>query len=442
MTPGVGGDQPSFIINITRYGLPLVIGIFYLTASLGFEFTADSAMQMASVVKLGFASSIADGYASPQWQFLLMLGGWFHLDPLLTSKVLSLVFSCLVVFASYFVANEILRDRLIAFCVSLVLAMQGWLLQIAPSGSALSMAIALTLTALFFMLRNEYVVAPFLLGLCTLVYWQTAFLLIPLCVDIWINSVSKRRASKVMLSGCLVYLSALMPFGLYAWINNVAAIPVLFRIVELPALSLLAVAVLVFLGTLGVAGFVFSLLMAETRLESVRTNVGTLLFMIVLAFSGWILHLDVWYAAIPFIVVYAFFGLAEMLKRMAKERLLYSAVFVLTGLLLILFQMDYYRGNKPSMAAAISQTTELRIAAEWIKMRTSSGQRVCAERPGVLEYYSERPVAPLNPADSLGADFVITSQRDVTGYEVAFQPEVMPDPASVHLQHSAVWRRK
>jgi hypothetical protein len=442
MTLGVRNNQPSFIITITRYGLPFVIGIFYLTASLGFEFTADSTMRMASIVKFGFASSIADGYPSPLWQFLLRLGGWFHLDPLLTSKVLSLVFSCLAVFISYLVANEILRDRLVAFCVSLVLAMQGWLLQIAPSGSALSMAIALTLTALFFMLRNEYVVAPFILGLCTLVFWQAVFLLIPLCADIWINSVSKRRASKVMVSACLVYFSALMPFGLYAWINNVAAVPVLFRIVELPTLSLLAVAVLVLLGILGVAAFVFSLLMEETRLESVRSNAGTLLFMIFLTLSGTILDLDVCCAVVPLIVVYAFFGLTEILKRMAGEHLLYNAVFVLTGLLLVHFQSDFYRGNKPSMAAAISQASELRIAAEWIKMNASSGQRVCAEQPGIFEYYSERPVDLLSPPGFSGGDFMVTSQRDVAGYEVAFQPEVAPDPTGVRLQHSVVWRRK
>src|SRR5512134_1625178 len=115
--PGVRDVQPSFVSTITRYGLPFVIGIFYFTASLGFEFTDASTMRMASFVKFGFASPIADGYPSPLWQFLLMMGEWFHLDPLLSSKVLSLVFSCLVVFVSYLVANEILRDRLIALCV-------------------------------------------------------------------------------------------------------------------------------------------------------------------------------------------------------------------------------------------------------------------------------------------------------------------------------------
>jgi hypothetical protein len=435
-------DQPRFIINITRYGLPLVIGMFYLTASLGFEFTADSAMCMAGAVKFGFASPIADGYPSPLWHFLLMVGSWFHLDPLLTSKVLSLVFSCLAVFASYLVANELLRDRLIAFCISLAFAMQGWLVQVAPSGSALSLAVVLIMTVLFFVLRNEYVVAPFTLGLCTLVFWQAAFLLIPLCVDIWINSVSKRRASKVMLSACLVYVSALMPWGVYAWINNVAVVPVLLQVVELPAPSLWAVVVLALLGVLGVAELTFSLAKAVTRLDSIRSNTGMLLFMVILTLSGWILHLDVWYAVVPLIVVYAFSTLAEMLKRIAGEHLLYSVSFVLTGLLLVHFQFDYYRGNKPSMAAAIGQASELRVAAEWIKMNASSGQRVCAERPGVLEYYSERPVDPLSHHHPSLEDFVVTSQPDIAGYDIAFQPEVVPGTPAVPGQHSAVWRRK
>lgn len=435
-------DQPSFVISVTRYGMPLVVGIFYLTASLGFEFTSDSAMHLASIVKYGFTSPLHDGYPSPLWHFLVSVGTVFHLDPLLTSKVLSLVFSCVTILASYLVANEILRDRLIAFCISLALAMQGWLLQLSPSGSALSLAIALTMAVLFFMLRNEYVVAPFCLGLCTLIYWQAVFLLIPLCVDVWINSVSKQRALKVILSACLVYLSALLPWAMYAWINNVEGTPVLLRVSELPNTSFIAMSVLVVLGVLGVVGLVLLQMARQSRKESVRVHSGVLLFVIVMTLQALILHVETWYAALPLVVTYAFLGLAEMLKRFGREQLLYSASFVLTGLLLVHLQFDYYGGNKSSMAAAIRQTNELRIAAEWIKVNTASGVDVCAENPGVLEYHAERPVALLSQNEEARCELVVTSRQEMQGYEVVFRPMMTADAATIPARHYAVWRKR
>jgi hypothetical protein len=186
----------------------------------------------------------------------------------------------------------------------------------------------------------------------------------------------------------------------------------------------------------------FLVVKATTRVESLRTNVGTLLFMIILALSGWMFHIDVWYAMVPLIIVYAFFGLVEFLKRTARERLLYSAVVVLTGFLLVHSQIDFYRGNKPSMAAAISQASELRIAAEWVKMNASSNQSVCAKQPGIIEYYSERPVGLMSSPGLSGGDLLVTSQRDVAEYEIVFQPEMTPDPSSDGVRHNAVWRRK
>ena len=437
----MSNDRQSLVTNITRYGLPIVVGIFYLTASLGFDYTSESTFQLTSIVRSG-ATFSGEGFPSPLWQFILTLGSWLHLNTLLASKVLSLVFSCVAILVTYLIANEVLRDRLIAFCVSLAMAMQGWLLQTAPSGSALTLAITLTLAGLFFTLRNEYVVAPFMFGLCTLVFWQAVFLLVPLCLDIWMNSVSKQRSVKVVLSGCIVYLSALLPWVLYVWKNDVNGLPILLQVSELPQVSFPSWIVITVLLAIACSGFVVGVRFSQDRMETVRTNIGVMIFVIILAFLGIVYHAEVWIAVIPIIATYAFSGIAELLKRLGRPHVLYGTSLMLTGLLLVHLQFDYYRWNKAAMGAAIGRAGELRIVGEWLKLNSVVSHTVCAERPFALAYCAERPVALIGNHDESCGDLIVTSRREVAGYDVVFTPEPVHESSGIPLEHYTVWRRR
>ncbi|MBM2839527.1 MAG: hypothetical protein HW412_55 [Bacteroidetes bacterium] len=439
LAESVSSEHRPFVVNITRYGLPIVVGIFYLTASRGFEYTSESTFQLLNIMNNSSTVSSGDGVPSPLWQFLLTVGGRLNLNSLLAAKVLGLVFSCIAILVVYLTANEILRDHLTAFCVSLVAAMQGWLLQIAPSGSPFTLAMTLTFAGLFFMLRNEYVVAPFMFGLCTLVSWQAVFFMIPLCVDIWMNSVSKKRAAKVLLSGCLVYLCALLPWLLFVWKNGGDGLPVLLPVSELPQLSPFAWIVLTLLVAVAGTGFVVALRFSGNAREAVRTHSGLLMFVVVAGLIGIVYHTEMWLVVIPVVAALAFLGLAELLKHLGHQHLLYSASFVLTGLLLVHLQLDYYRVNKPAMESAIGQATELYSPAEWLRLNTTPSQTVCAEHPHILEYYAQRLVIPLKENDEACGDFIVTSRQHVTGYEVVSK---LDRESSEVSSAYAVWRKK
>ncbi len=429
-------EQQSFVITVTRYGLPVVVGIFYLTASLGFSYTSDSTFQLLGAAR--DATSVSEGFPSPLWQFLLMIGGSLGVDQLLASKVLSLVFSSAAILVAYLVATEVLGDRLMAFCVSLVFGMEGWMLQLAPSGSALAMAILLLLTGMFFILRNEYVAAPFIFGLCTLVFWQAVVLLVPLWMDIWINSVNKRRAVKVVLSACIVYCSSLLPLVLYSWSSGSRVLPTMLRVVELPQMSVIAAVILGLLTLLGVAGLGLVMKSSEKGLEVLRTNGGVVAFTITVILVSFVYHSQVWLGALPLIIVYAYAGFAVILKRIGRQRLLYSLLFVITGLLVVHLQIEYQRTNKPSMAAAVEKNAELRILAEWLRTNSSNVSSVCAEQPGIVGYYAERPVDPLSDNEEAACALIVTSRREVAGYDLAFRPVAPPNDG----RHYAVWREK
>lgn len=418
--------------SVARFGLPFVICVFYLTASLGFQFTADSAFMMAMTIGTGDAAG-----SSPLWQFLLVVGKWFHLDALVVGKVLSLLLTSSTILLVFLVANEILRDRILSLLVSLVFAMQGWLLQIAPSGSALSLAIVLCLGGIFFALRNEYVVAPFVLGAAALVSWHVVLLMVPLSIDIWMNSVSKRHAWHVILMSWIVFLCAVLPWVVFGASKTMSGIPILLEFTGLHSASWFSMVMLGVLLLASAAGLVLSF---SARREHFRTLASVALFTAVLAIIGIAFQVQVWLAAVPLIFILSFIGIAETLRFVGRERLIYSATLVLTGLMLVISQIDYQTVTRPLMVSAIAYTAEFRIAGEWIKSEIPKQLAVESEYPGVVAFYSSRPVSRLNSGEA-SADILVTTSGAPSGYDSVFRPP-HPFDAGEPDAYVTVWRRR
>ena len=60
----------------------------------------------------------------------------------------------------------------------------------------------------------------------------------------------------------------------------------------------------------------------------------------------------------------------------------------------------------------------------------------------MLGYYADLPVMDLRQSTDLLGDYVVTNERSVDGYELAFTPGDKNDVAYSSKQHFAVWRKK
>lgn len=442
-------ERNPVVEQIARFGLPLVILIFYCTASLGFEYTPDSTFQTLQIVRHlsdgGELTSIGAPYAatpSPLWMVLLTLGSRFHLDLLLTTKVFSLFFSCFAILMSYLVAFEVLRDRVLGFCLALVVALQPWLVQAAPSGSALPLGLMLTLASIFFLLRNEYLLATFFVGLSTLVFREAIVLMGLLIIDMILNSVDKSRARKVILGLLLVYCSTLLPWILYAVFKHMPVTPVLISIGELPGWTFagaVAFAVLVMLTVLAVIMFTKS--GASGRLI-VRTQTAALLWvccLIILGFSG---NREFLYLGIPLLLVYAFMGLREFIIARRLEHLVYTAAFVFTGLLLVQSQLASSK-VKATMKTSIEDAQELISIAYWLKANTSPEATVAADKPGIIEYYADRAIDASAKETGRRAEYVIAKVKSVESWEVVYRPSDLGfEFSTTGDTHFALWKKR
>lgn len=429
-------DEHPLIIGIVRYGLPLVVALFYLTASLAFDYTPDSVYPTLRAARelIGNEGAPIHSATSPNplWVFFVALGGALRVDTLLTAKVFSLFFASLSVLLGYLVASEILRDRLLAFCAALVVAMQSLLLQIAPSGTAYALAMALSLAAVFFLLRNEYLLATVFTGLCSLLFWEGSVLFVILAVDVWLNSTQKPRAWKVIGSTVLVYLSLLLPWVLYSVMAGVSVIPRLQSFGDFPGFGWREVVALSVTGVLVLAG-VLPQMRGSERIAFLRNHFASLAWGIAAACIS-VFGSDLWVLSIPLAVMFGFHGVKQLLMSNNMPGRVYPGALLLSALLLALSQASFVGSAREIMAQEIEESVQMIPIAYWIKAHVPVDATIhTVRRAGILSYYAGRDIV----WDRREGDYSVDSVQTKEGYEVMYIPEIAGTVSTY-----GVWRRQ
>lgn len=441
-------DSPA-VLQVVRYGLPLVILIFYVSASWNFSYTPDS-----TFLSLRMASSVAGGgmvepmgvqpggTPDPLWVFFLTLASMLNIDSLLAAKIFSLFFSSVMILLTYLLASELLRDRFLAFCAALAVATNGLVLQVAPGGSPVPLALTLVLAGLFFMLRNDYLVSAVVLGLGTIVCWQAAGAFLVLLLDAWMNSTTVRHRARVILFSILVYVGALLPWLVFASLRAVPPVPWLVGLDDFPEFSLVIGAAAIIPALIAAAAVVGVVKHKEFDGLARRTHIVVILwavwFLICFAWWGW----DFWLFALPVIIIYALSS-AQQFAPMRRSGTMYMQALVLAGVVIFLHQFAFNHAVKPAMTETEMNSDELVELAYWIKNGVPEEASISAKRPELLAYYAGRPVGLWNPGKSQITEYLISEEEEVWGYSAVQRASRLEgDELIPGAGRFAVWRKK
>jgi len=422
VSPNISEEHP-FVRHLVRYGVPALILIFYVTASLHFDYTPDSTFATLNALHYSHIDSL--------WTALLALATVFNIDVLLAAKVFSLLFACFGILISYLIANEVLNDHLLAFCVAVSVSMQAWLIQLAPTGSGLSLALLLSLATIFFLLRNEYIIAGIFAGLASLVAWQAAGLLFVMMLDAYINTVDKNRSVKMIASIALVFAGVVLPWILYSLYVGRLLVPTMEVLSIVPTFSLqVSFEILLLVGAM----FVGVVLVLMRDKSALNTQVAILLWIAIASFSQ---H-QMFVLALPLIIVYIFFSVQRLSQAFGKRNLSYIVAILLAMLILAYNQMLALPAAKNSMNSAVAQMDEMKAIAMWLTTNVNDDESVAVpeQHQGLIQYWGERSVGDNN------SRFVVSRVNEVAGYELVFDPAkenvvLLGSPA-----HYKVWRRK
>ena len=143
---------------------------------------------------------------------------------------------------------------------------------------------------------------------------------------------------------------------------------------------------------------------------------------------------------VPLLLVYAFLGARILLKAPGGERILYTVLVGLCGLMLLQQQMHMGTTVKPIMQQTRETTGQLRSASLWLREHASGRETVATERPWVVSYLTRMEVRSIDSPQSVDSDFLVTSGAAAIGYLLVYEP---PAPGRWSAARSvAVWRKE
>ena len=444
----VNTPQTRIVTLIVRYGLPAIILAFYLTAARRFAYTPDStysgAIAARTVAEEGAFSAGPDQSprfsSNPLWVLFQAAGIRASIEPLLFSKVFSLFFCCMGLVLAYLVANEILDDRLLAFCATFVLAMQTWLLFLAPGGSAIPAASTLALACIFFLLRNEYVLASFFAGIVSLLLWEGVILFGLVMTDLVINSVRQDKVIRIASVSFLVYAVVVVPWVIYGVRQGVPLLTALARLDEMPGSGILTLASNVLLVVLAAGGIALSVKGSEWKKDLLQHVVPLLWAAILLAWAllgRW----ELLPIGMPPLVILAFRGLQRMAVSLRKEATLYPLAFGVVALSLLFSQIEFNIRVKPDMISAEASAFERDAVAAWVKSNVGDSLSLAADFPGQLAYRTGKTVIAWSPGGHQDADAVVCSSDTLPGYAPAYALQ-LEDIAQAGGKSITVWKKR
>lgn len=405
--------------NLVKFGLGFVVIVFYVTVVLHFGYTPDDTfiyLQFARNLLQGngFAFNPGEstyGVASPLWVFLIAAGGLLKLDLFLVAKILSLVFASVVLLLFYRLGYEVLRDHLYAFLATFVFSVNACFLQWAGSGMEMSLSMLLVLLAVYYCLRNEYMVASLSSAVLTLVRPEGILLFFFILLDEYWNSLDKRRALYLMLNVCGLYLVVLSSWLIYVWMNFRTIIPNAIVAntnlhLGLKEYGLVAWALI---KTLSISnGVEFILLVVgvvvvfrKKDFEIIRRYIIPLSWMVSLIILSILAESNALSTSlllvIPFVVLYGFLGLQQIQESFsAIQRFGHSTVLLISAVLLVQNQFMFQKYVKPHMQSFSDGMTECLIPiGMWLKENTPKHVVVVASDIGAIGYYSHRKLCDM-----------------------------------------------
>lgn len=437
-------EQHPVITQITRFGLPVVVALYYVTAVREFAYTADEAYTTANWASylLGQTPAApAVGLFSPFWALLPALGGLFGLNLLFTTKIMSLVFGCFALLALYLVGVEVLEDRMLAFCAAIICALDPWMLQMGPSGAGITALLALSLATLFFLRRGDYALATLFAGISTLVAVPAVMLLFCILQEIR-HEPEGRRRGKIALAAFLLYVAVVVPWIGFALLKGFPILPHVNAPGDSIAVSwlmLIPIVVLVALAGFGTRVVRHSPLL---RLVSGKQPGSFWIWALWAGVVGFLFARDLWLAGIPPLILLALQGLRIVVPALREDVPAYGTAFVFAAAMLVLNQTNFLFISRDLMTRSLTEEHEITMIAAWMRANLPEATMVESERPGFLAHQMKGSARILAPARDHSAPFLLSSLTHVQEYVEVYRPASPDDPARPSGGALALFRRQ
>jgi hypothetical protein len=428
----VNRGQARTIELAALYGLPFIVGLYYIAAVQAIAYSPDGAFRAylaAGDLRAGLpGSGLAGSSPAPLWVFFLAAADGLGLDLLLSSKILSLIFCCFALLGMYLFTSTLIGDRIAGLLATLVVALDPWLLQAGPSGTSAGLALALSVGSLFFIHRGDFALGSLFAGLTSIVFWQAGALL-PLIVAVIVRSHGLSPAAFRRIAGALVvYAAALLPWVLAAFLGDRPLLPGFVS--GLDGLPLPAGRWAVLITGAGVG--LLAAISPPVRHDGVRYPVTSRLpywgWTAWLALCAWLW--DPWFLILMIPVFFALMadGLSHLVASRAGSAIQYLAAIVAVSAVLVAVQQTLFLlSTRPAIAASLERGEETALASAWLRGSLRPSQSVEAEPQWQVSYLLGRRVDPIGRRSGSSPDVVLLADSALAGYREVYRPLPAPE---------------
>lgn len=401
----------SFVV---RYGMAIIVLLFYITAVMHYEYTPDD-----TYIYLQYGKNIANGegfsfnpgtpsygITGPLWALLIAAGTALHLDPYVAAKTLDLFFACVALLVLYLVAFLILRDKRYAFLAATLFAFDAWFLRWTGSGMEASLAVLLALLCTLYVYRNEYALASVVCGILSLVRPEGALLFVVLQVDNFINSTNRWASFRSTLRSVGVFAAITLPWVVFSYIHFGTIIPNTVAAktsagMSWSEFSFVATSVAGILGSTqapSILALGAGVLIAWRKegWKGIRLDVFAFLWIVLLAASYVMMKVQVVSRYLllisPFIVIYGVWGIQKIGEAWKlTDRVVRRSMVVLVLATIGINQYVYRTMVIPHMDGFVRGMNNcLRPIAYWLREYTPENTIVLTPDVGLVGYISGR----------------------------------------------------
>ncbi|MBI3194867.1 MAG: hypothetical protein HYZ34_10445 [Ignavibacteriae bacterium] len=464
-------SQDTFVKMLAIVGVPVVVIVFYVTASLHFSYTPDDTyiyLQFARNFITGDGMSFnagvpTYGFTSPLWLLLISLGGKMGIDLYIAAKALDLVLASAAIVVFFILAIEMIRNVPIAFLATIVFSSSAWFIRWTGSGMETSLAVLLVLLAFLYCMRNEYLLATVFTALLTLVRPEAFLLMSIILVDVIINSHDKQRAMKLNFKLILTYIAILIPWLVYAQLTFGTMIPntaLAKSGLNFDVKDMWQTLIRTF-GTIGItegatlAVLIVSLIIfyfKKNQTEKSDEQQLERFFVYRQSFLGlmWCLLLILYYSVtgvnvfsryfvivVPFIVLNAFLLLTYVLNNSTTQRFVFIGAVVLTLAGSLENRIVYHQIVLPraeSFQRGIMDYCFISIG-KWLRDNTPEGSLVVMPDIGAVGYFSQRKI--FDTAGLISPEVIPLLHQGNTPYGIIEKKLYQPFCKADYIVHNA-----
>jgi hypothetical protein len=409
--------------------LPLTIIIFYLTVISHINYTPDD-----SYIYFHFAKNIVNGngfafnaheptygVTSPLWVLIISSSGISGVDYILTAKIFDILFASMAVLVFFLFASQVLKNYIVALLSTFVFSMNTWFLRWSGTGMETSLAVLLTLLTLYYCWKHEYLISIFFSGLLFLTRPETVVMPILIITDIYLNTFDRKRALKNIVLNSIFFLIIVLPWLIYAKLKFGSVIPntalakatlglniddFAWTIKDLFKTLFVTEAISLSLFIVGVVVLIYLIFRKQKHQDKFDRHSAIDWLRGHFVPLSWVAGIIIIYILtqanivsryllliIPVIIIYAYTFLSSIVELLGKNKYFYTAVFILTIVIMLQNQIIFRKHVQPSINSFTVGMNECFIPlGEWLKDNTPADAIVFTPDIGAIGYYSERKI--------------------------------------------------